>query len=85
MALNPNAFVDGVMDEFSLHIEPPSYVSHLRKKLLLKCAGPQINHAEYMEHEILFSRSIERSQKKGKHGQPGQHCDCRKCSPEVLR
>ena len=26
MALNPNAFVDGVMDGFSLHIEPPSYV-----------------------------------------------------------
>ena len=23
MALNPNAFVDGVMDGFSLHIEPP--------------------------------------------------------------
>ena len=25
MALNPNAFVDGVMNRFSLHIEPPSY------------------------------------------------------------
>ena len=25
MALNPNAFVDGVMNGFSLHIEPPSY------------------------------------------------------------
>ena len=25
MALNPNAFVDGVMDGFLLHIEPPSY------------------------------------------------------------
>ena len=24
MALNPNAFVDGVMNGFSLHIEPPS-------------------------------------------------------------
>ena len=23
MALNPNAFVDGVMNGFSLHIEPP--------------------------------------------------------------
>ena len=25
MALNPNAFLDGVMNGFSLHIEPPSY------------------------------------------------------------
>ena len=26
MALNPNAFVDGVMSGFSIHIEPPSYM-----------------------------------------------------------
>ena len=26
MALNPNTFVDGVMNGFSLHIEPPSYL-----------------------------------------------------------
>ena len=25
MAYNPNVFVDGVMNGFSLHIEPPSY------------------------------------------------------------
>ena len=27
MALSPKAFVDGVMNGFSLHIEPPSYLS----------------------------------------------------------
>ena len=27
MSFNPNAFVDGVMNGFSLHIEPPSYES----------------------------------------------------------
>ena len=27
MALNPNVFVDGVMNGFSLHIEPPSYLT----------------------------------------------------------
>ena len=26
MALNPNVFVDGVMNGVSLHIEPPSYL-----------------------------------------------------------
>ena len=29
MTLNPNAFVDGVMNGFLLHIEPPSYYSHI--------------------------------------------------------
>ena len=28
MALNPNAFVDGVMNGFSLHIEPPRTVTN---------------------------------------------------------
>ena len=27
MALNPNAFVDGVINGSSLHIEPPSYTN----------------------------------------------------------
>ena len=35
MALNPNAFVDGVMDGFSLHIEPPSYTNTLLGKYCL--------------------------------------------------
>ena len=35
MALNPNAFLDGVMNGFSLHIEPPSYMSaHVLLNLL---------------------------------------------------
>ena len=33
MALNPNEFVDGVMNGFSLHIEPPSYHSHLETNI----------------------------------------------------
>ena len=30
IAQNPNAFVDGVMNGFSLHIEPPSYLAPLK-------------------------------------------------------
>ena len=35
MTLNPNAFVDGVMNGFPLHIEPPSYYAK---------AGPEIQN-----------------------------------------
>ena len=41
MAKDPNAFVDGVMNGFSLHIETPSYV--LRREWLFpeqSCHGP---------------------------------------------
>ena len=48
----------------------PTYVSQLHKKLLLKCAGPQINHTEYMKHEIILVGALI-DHKKGKHGQPG--------------
>ena len=34
MTLNPNAFLDGVMNGFSLHIEPPSYSTYICEKQL---------------------------------------------------
>ena len=42
MAYNPNSFVDGVMNGFSLHIEPPSYLVGLKdEQTLLKLYGPR--------------------------------------------
>ena len=40
MALNPNSFVDVVMDGFSLHIEPPSYTIAEWKYTDLFCVVP---------------------------------------------
>ena len=50
MALNPKAFVDEVMNGFSLHIEPPSYIDK-----------PQSDFAisrEFYFHESSHMRSL---------------------------
>ena len=59
MALNPNLFVDGVMNGFSLHIEPPSYeylyfpsedTKHIKAK---GKGGMEVLIQRYCLHKIL--------------------------------
>ena len=48
MALNPNACVDGVMNGFSLHIEPPRII------------GTKIIHHSYFINAISEYRGMQR-------------------------
>ena len=54
MALNPNAFVDGVMDGFSLHIEPPSYIGFTVDICLFVCFCVQVNNFPVMLRQVFL-------------------------------
>ena len=68
MALNPTAFEDGVMNGFSLHIEPPSYaiIGHTRADQLLPqllmehfdTLPIQCRHIEHMREGVYFTKNI---------------------------
>ena len=57
MALNPNAFVDGAINGFSLHIEPPSYTGLGRGKVLFKSSMTDLE-AKYMFNISFLSSSF---------------------------
>ena len=58
MALNPNAFVDGVMNGFSLHIEPPSYVPETIYIYNI-LNNRSITSKQYSEVERLYDKCTE--------------------------
>ena len=66
MALNPNTFVGGVMSEFSLHIEPPSYWLTYHKEPSHEILDPLGQRFVWkLCFNILMGLQYERSKLKG--------------------